>query len=464
MGVSPNPFARYQQRSPILAGQQLPLSIAQETMLFWDRLVPRSPVYNVPTPLRISGPLNIEALKRAITLIVSRHQVLRSNFLFIGGEPAQVAGPPDRVDFSLIDLSHLPSHGKAAALPQAAQEEVERPFDLARDAMLRVRVFRGDVQDHILVLTMHHIASDGWSVGVLVNELSESYLAFSTGREPNLPPLRIQYADWAKWQRELLQGPMLENLLSFWKQQLAGIPEFSDVLPLNRPRSAKQSFDGGLVRTVLPDSFTAAMAQVGQMRRATVFMVMLAAFQALLHRYSGREEIAIGAPVANRARPELMALIGCFINMVVVRGIISGNPTFLEFLARLRETALAAFFHPELPFSELVRHLRPKRSPNHTPYFQVQLVFQNYPMPPIQWPGMTVKRLDMDSAASKFDISVFIEQKENEGLEIAFEYNASLFDHAAMEQMLGEYRLVLESVVKNPETRLRDLPVLARSS
>ena len=464
MGVSPNPFARYQQRSPILAGQPLPLSVAQETMLFWDRLVPRSAVYNVPIALKIAGPLNIEALKRTVALIVSRHEVLRSNFLFIGGEPTQVAGPIDRVDFALIDLSHLPSQSRPVALHQAAQDEVGRPFDLAHDAMLRVRVFRGDAQDHILTLTMHHIASDGWSVGVLINELSEGYLAFSSGSEPNLPPLRIQYADWAKWQRDLLQGPMLENLLSFWKQQLAGIPEVSDVLPLNRPRPAKQSFAGGLVRTVLPDSLTAAMAQVGQMRRATVFMVMLAAFQALLHRYSGREEIAIGAPVANRARPELMPLIGCFINMVVVRGIISGNPTFLEFLARVRETALAAFFHPELPFSELVRHLRPKRSPNQTPYFQVQLVFQNYPMPPIQWPGVTAKRVDLDADESKFDLSVFIEQKEQEGLEIGFEYNASLFDHSAMEQMLSEYRLVLESVMKNPETRLRDLPVPARLS
>jgi Condensation domain len=464
MGVSPKPFERYQPRPPILAGQQLPLSIAQETMLFWDRLVPHSAVYNVPLVLRISGPLDIEALRRTIALIVSRHEVLRSNFLFIAGEPAQVAGPTDRVDFLLVDLSRLPAEDKSAALKDAAQDEVRRPFDLARDAMLRVRVFRGDVDEHVVVLTMHHIASDGWSVGVLVNELAEGYAAFSTGVEPNLPPLRIQYADWATWQRELLRGPALESLLAFWKQQLGGMPEFSDLIPLSQPRPAKQSFEGGVVRTVLPDSFSASMAQVGQMRRATVFMVMLGGFQALLHRYSGREDIAIGAPVANRARPELTALIGCFINMVVVRGIISGNPTFLEFLGRLRETALAAFFHPELPFSELVRHLRPKRSANHTPYFQVQLVFQNYPMPVIRWPGLTVSRIDdLDTATSKFDISVFIEQQENKGLEIAFEYNASLFEHSAMEKVLADYRLVLESVVKNPETRLRDLPVSAMS-
>jgi len=459
MGVSPKPFERYQPRPPVAAGQQLPLSIAQETMLFWDRLVPHSAVYNVPLALRLSGSLDTEALKRSIALIVSRHDVLRSNFLFIGGEPAQVAGAPDRMDFSVIDLSRLPAEEKSSAVQKAVLEEVRRPFDLAKDLMLRVRVFRAGPDDHALVLTMHHIASDGWSVGVLVNELSEAYLAFTTGSEPNLPPLRIQYADWAKWQRDLLQGPALESLLAFWKQQLAGMPEFADLIPPHHPRPATQTFAGGVVKTVLPDSFLAEMAQVGQMRRATVFMVMLAAFQALLHRYSGRDDIAIGAPVANRARPELTSLIGCFINMVVVRGILSGNPTFLEFLGRVRETALAAFFHPELPFSELVRHLRPKRSANHTPYFQVQLVFQNYPMPAIQWPGLTMSRIDIDTGTSKFDLSVFIEQKPNQGLEVLFEYNANLFEQPAINRVLEDYRLVLESVVKNPEIRLSDLPV-----
>ena len=193
------------------------------------------------------------------------------------------------------------------------------------------------------------------------------------------------------------------------------------------------------------------------MRRATVFMVMLAAFQALLQRYSGTDDISVGVPVANRTRPEFANLIGCFINVVVVRSDLSGNPTFLELLGRVREASLSAFFHPELPFSELVRHLRPKRSFSHTPLFQVQLVFQNYPMPAIQWPGLTINRFETETATSKFDLSVFIEQKE--GLEIVFEYNTSLFEQAAMQRMLDEYRLLLESVVKNPEARLRDLSV-----
>ena len=439
------------------ARQQLTLSYAQETMLFWDRFVPHSAVYNVPFAMTIEGLLDVDALRKTIQLIVSRHVVLHSNFILVRGEPAQVVGSPERPAFSVVDLSSLPADQKASRVEMTVSAEARRPFDLAKDLMLRAVLIRLGTTEHVLVITLHHIASDGWSIGAFLQEFSQAYLAFSAGKPPNLAPLPMQYADFARWQRELLQGPALERSLSFWSQQLANFPDFAEMIPLRQPRPAQQTFPGHTLRTLLPNSFVPAMAELGQTRRATVFMVMLAAFQALLGRYSGKDDVSVGVPVANRARPEFANIIGCFINMVVVRSNLAGNPTFLELLGRVRETSLAAFFHPELPFSELVRHLHPKRSTSHTPFFQVQLVFQNYPVPTIQWPGLTLKRFEVETATSKFDLSVLIEQKE--GLEIAFEYNTALFAQATMQRMLDEYRFLLESVVKHPETRLHDLPL-----
>jgi hypothetical protein len=321
--------------------------------------------------------------------------------------------------------------------------------------MLRGALLRLADSEHLLVLTMHHIASDGWSLGVLLQELSQVYLTFTGETAESLPRLQAQYADFARWQRDLLQGAASERCLSFWRQQLDGIAGLSECLPLDHARPAKQTFGGATVRTTLPGSALADFAEVGQLRRATPFMVMLAALQTLLQTYSANEEVVVGVPIANRARPEFEHLIGCFINMVVVRGDISGNPTFLDLLSRVRETALAAFLHPETPFSEVVRHLRPKRSANRTPWFQVQLVLQNYPMPEIHWPGLTLRRFDVDTATSKFDLSVLIERKEE--LEIAFEYNTDLFDLSTMQRMLGEYTNILRRALKNPDARLRDL-------
>jgi len=240
-------------------------------------------------------------------------------------------------------------------------------------------------------------------------------------------------------------------------RKLEGIAGNCELLPLDHPRPAQQTFVGATLRTALPGSSLSDFAELGQLRRATPFMVMLAALQTLLRGYSDHEDVVIGVPVANRARPEFEALIGCFINTVAVRGDLSGNPTFLELLTRIRETALAAFLHPEVPFSEVVRHLRPKRSANRTPWFQIQLVLQNYPMPEIRWPGLTVRRYEVDTATSKFDLSVLIEKKED--LEIGFEYNTDLFDPSTMQRLLGEYASLLRRVLKHPDARLRDLSV-----
>jgi hypothetical protein len=439
--------------------RQFPLSYAQETMLFWDRLVRRSAVYNVPIALHISGRLDVAALQKTIKLILTRHEVLRSHFLFTDHDPVQIVGPvpPDHACLSVVDLSGVNERQEPLAVEHAVNREARRPFDLSKDVMLRAVLFSLGKAEHILLLNMHHIAADGWSLGVLVRELSEGYLAFSEGKEPQLPALPIQYAGFAKWQRELLQGPERERLLVCWREQLAGVPEFSELLPLDRPRPVQQKFDGATIRTVLPEPFVTAMAELGQMRGATVFMVMLAAFQAFLQRYSGKNDIAVGVPVANRARTDFLNLIGCFINVVVIRGDLSVNASFLDLLSHIREASLAAFSHPELPFSELVRYLHPKRSMGHTPFFQVQFVFQNYPMPTIEWPGLNLTRYQVDTATAKFDLSVLVEPKD--GLEIGFEYNTQLFEPTTMKRLLEEYTFLLQSTVKHPETRIGDFPV-----
>ena len=426
-------------------------------MLFWDKLVPHSAVYNVPIALTIQGKVDRKALADSIDLIISRHHVLRSIFLFDHGEPSVVVRPQRENGLSFLDLSHVPPSEKPAAIQQAANAEARRPFQLAKDSMLRGKLLRSSDTEHLLVLTMHHIAADGWSVGVLLKELSQTYLALTSGAAHSLPPMQAQYADFARWQRELLHGPATERCLSFWKQQIEGMAGNSELLPLDHARPAQQTFVGATLRTTLPASSLSDFAGIGQLRRATPFMVMLAALQTLLHTYSASDEVVVGVPVANRARPEFEPLIGCFINMVVVRGDLSGNPTFLELLSRVRETALAAFLHPEVPFSEVVRHLRPKRSANRTPWFQIQLVLQNYPMPEIHWPGLTLSRFEVDTATSKFDLSVLIEMKEE--LEIGFEYNTDLFDPSTMQRLLGEYVNLLRRVIKHPDVRLRDLSV-----
>jgi len=425
-------------------------------MLFWDKLVPHSAVYNVPIAFSIQGPLDRRALADSVDLIISRHQVLRSSFRVDRGEPSVVVMPQCQTGLSFLDLSHL-SRSEATTVDQAVNAEARRPFHLAQDLMLRAALLRLSPSEHLLVLTMHHIAADGWSVGVLVKELSQAYLALA-GKAADaanaLPPLQVQYADFARWQRQLVSGPASERCLTFWRQQLEGVAANSEGLPPDHPRPPQQTFAGATLRTTLPGSSLSDFAQLGQLRRATPFMVMLAALQTLLQSYSANDELMVGVPVANR-RPEFEPLIGCFINMVVVRGDLSGNPTFLELLSRVRETALAAFLHPELPFSEVVRHLRPKRSANRTPWFQIQLVLQNYPMPSIDWPGLTVRRFEVDTATSKFDLSVLIEKKDD--LEIGFEYNTDLFDRSTMQRLLDDYASLLRRVVKHPDARLRDL-------
>jgi Condensation domain len=463
MGVSltPSEFRNAERSGSPAPTQQFTLSYAQETMLFWDRLVPRSAAYNVPVAFHLRGRLDVAALRKTIQLILARHEILRSHFVFADEDPVQVvrAVPSPEACLSIVEVPYSRAAADSRGLQQMINAAAQRPFDLAKDVLLRALLFRLAETQHALLLNMHHIAGDGWSLGILVRELSEAYFAFSRGNQPQLSALPGQYAAFAKWQRNLAQTPEWSATLSFWREQLRSLPEFSDLLQTDRPRPAQQTFTGATLRTSLPQPLVTALTELGQMRRATLFMVMLAALQILLQRSSGKNDIPVGVPLANRNRTEFQDLIGCFMNMVVIRGDLSGNPDFLTVLSRLRETALAGFFHPEVPFSELVRHLHPKRALSHTPFFQVQLAFQSYPMPDINWPGLEITRLDVDTATSKFDLSVVVEPKN--GLEIGFEYNTSLFTPDTMKRLLRQYTSILQKAVRNPNMRITDFPAEA---
>lgn len=441
--------------SPPGASQFRPLSFAQETMLFWSKLTPGSAVYNVPIAFRVRGNLNRQALLDSIGMILSRHEVLRSSFFFRRGEPCVSVRAAAELSLELVDLSAVSAENKESAVQAAANAQCRRPFDLEHQPLLRVALLRISDEEQILILTMHHIAADGWSVGVLLNELKECYRAISQRTTPSLPSLRAQYADFARLQLELVQRPDSQRSILFWKDQLAAIPLDHDPVPLDHPRGSHQTFEGATLRSLLPATTLGELTQVGQLKRATAFMVMLAALDLLLFSRSGETDTVIGVPTANRNRAEFEHLIGCFINMVAVRTRLSENMTFLELLSKVRESSLAAFLHSEVPFSEVIRHLHPRRTSNRTPIFQVQLVFQSYPMPEMDWPGLNVRRFEVDTGTSKFDLSVLVEMKET-GLEIGFEYNSGLFEQAAMQRLLDDYVGILLRVAKAPEAQLRD--------
>lgn len=424
-------------------------------MLFWNKLTPDSALYNVPIAFRIHGPLDQHALFESLHLILTRHEVLRSSFFFSGGEPSVIVRECTDPLLEILDLSSISEEERERTLQSAANAECRRPFDLLRGPLLRAALLRLSGDDHVLILTMHHIAADGWSLGVILKELGNCYRAISQHSKPNLPQLRSQYADFARWQREIVQGPESQRTITFWRNQLEGIRLDHDPIPPDYPRQPQQTFDGATLRAVLPASVLGELAQVGQLKRATPFMVMLAALHWLLSSCSGDPHTVIGVPTANRNRAEFEDLVGCFINMVAVRSVFSERMTFLELLSQVRETALAAFLHSEVPFSEVVRHVHPKRSSNRTPIFQVQLVFQSYPMPEMNWPGLVVKRFDVDTGTSKFDLSVLVELKGAE-LEIGFEYNSRLFERDSMQRMLDDYVALLSCIAKSPHARLRD--------
>ncbi len=435
----------------------LPLSFAQQRLWFIDQLEPGSVLYNVPKAFRVGGALDSASLEQSLNEIVRRHEVLRTTFSAVDGRPVQNISPRVIVSLPLVDLTDHPEGEREDEALRLINEEAYRSFDLAEGPLLRAFLVRLAAEDHILLLTLHHIISDGWSMGILYRELSALYKSFCNGRPSPLPELPIQYVDFAQWQREWLQGEVLESQGTYWKERLANLPVLQ--LPTDRPRPAVQSYHGARQSLVLTDELCEALKVLSQKERASLFMTLLAAFNVLLCRYSGQEDIVVGTPIASRNRVAIEPLIGFFVNTLVLRTDLSGDPTFRELLDRVRNAALDAYAHQDLPFEKLVEEINPERNSAHSPLSQVMFSFQNFQGSPLDLSGCSALPLDVDRGTSKFDLTLQISQESSRMLCLV-SYNTDIFDEKTIARMLGHWRTLLEKIVANPEQRVSDLPLM----
>ena len=434
-----------------------PVTFAQQRLWFLDQLEPESTSYNVPWSIRMTGTLSPEALERSLNEIVRRHEILRTTLDVVDDQPVQIVSTSLHVPLQQFDFSERADREQAAQ--DAAVEEAANRIDLKNGPLVRAKLIRLEQEDHVLLLTMHHIIFDGWSRRILVDELASLYEAFCAGRPSPHPELPLQYADFAVWQRQHLQGENLDELLNYWKQQMAGAPKTLD-LSTDRPRPAVQSFRGATANFSLSAELTEGLNRLARQAGATLFMTLLAGFQALLSRYSGQDDIVVGAPIANRSRAEVEGLIGLFANTLALRTSLAGDPSFRDLLGRVKEVALGAYAHQDMPFERLVEELRPERSLGHNPLFQVIFSLQNAPRPAFQLPGLQLKPLGaLSNVAAKFDLSFFLFEGPD-GLQGKVEYDTDLFDGSTIQRMLRHYQELLQGAVADPETRVSKLPLL----
>ncbi|WP_052519231.1 amino acid adenylation domain-containing protein [Archangium violaceum] len=443
---------------PVPREGALPLSFAQRRLWFFDRLHPQSVLYNLAMVLRLDGVLDVTSLERSFQELVHRHESLRTTFQQGEQGVVQVISASAALPLEVVDLRELAEGTREQEARRLATEEVLRPFELGRGPLLRVSLLRTGEAEHVLVLTMHHIVSDGWSMGVLAREVSALYESFREGRAPALEALPIQYADYAAWQQSWLRGEVLESKLAWWCEQLEGAPPALE-LPTDRPRPAVQSYRGALHYLHLPLALTEALRGLGQKEGVTLFMTLLAGFQALLHRYSGQEDISVGSPIAGRNRAELEGLIGFFINALVMRTKVRGEASFRELLHQVKEVALGAYAHEEVPFEKLVEALNPARDTSRAPLFQVAFALQNAPSPDLKLPGIESRPLELMGQAAKCELTLSL-RETGAGLEGVVEYSTDLFEASTMARMFGHLRTLLEGVVADPGRRVGELPLL----
>lgn len=439
-------------------GESLPLSFAQQRLWFLDQLEPGNPIYNVPQMFRIRGTLDRAALEKSLNHIVLRHEALRTTFVSNAGEPAQIISKVLKLECRLLDLENTPETVREVKAQQAAEAEVRVPFDLTLGPLVRALLIRLATDDHILVTTMHHIVSDRWSMGVFSDELAIHYAAFASGRNPDLPALSVQYSDFAMWQREWLQGTLLEEQLKYWKTQLAGISDALQ-LPTDHPRPAQMSLKGAIASRLLPRSLVQKLELLSQTEGGTLFMTLLSAFQVFLARYSGQEDIVVGSPIAGRNAAEVEPLIGFFVNTLALRGDLSGDPSFIDLLARTKEACLEAYAHQHIPFEKLVEEVQPERRLNQNPVFQVLFALQSAPLNPPQFPGVRVDRVPIHTGTSIFDMSWFMVEV-SDGLMARVEYSTDLFDSGTVERALAQLEKLLQSAVESPQRRISELDIL----
>ncbi len=427
----------------------LPLSFSQERLWFLDQWDPGATAFNMPVVLRMTGMLNVPALERSLQELAARHESLRTTFRDVAGTPVQLIVPTLDLTPARIDLTGLEPAAQEAAVVALIQEDLDWSFDLQQGPLFRVRLAQLGAESHVLLMNMHHIISDGWSISVLIMELDALYRAFVAGGPSPLPPLPVQYADYAIWQRRWLQGSVMEAQVAYWKEQLGGHPAPLD-LPTDRPRPPVQTFRGGVANLQIAPEVVQALKGLSQEQNSTLFMVLLAAFDTLLHRYSQQSDILVGTPIAGRQWREVEGLIGFFLNTLVLRVDFSGEPTFREVVQRVREVTLKAYAHQDVPFEKLLAELQLERDLSRTPLFQVFFNMTNLPGRKMDLPGLQVEEIPLPGAESKFDMTLYVNE-DNGVLDLALLYNADLFSAERMEELLRQYHFLLMAAVQNPD-------------
>ncbi len=440
-----------------------PLSYNQQGLWVLNQLMPGESLYHSPTAARLTGSLNVEALIKTLQTIVARHDGLRTIFKIVDGTPQQVV-QEFTLDVPVIDLSEKSESEREEEALGILRHEARRPFDLSQGPLIRANVLRMQPQEHILLVTMHHIVTDGWSIGIFHRELSALYEAFASGEPSPLPELPVQYGDYSVWQREWFDGALYESQLKYWKQQFAALPPALE-LPTDHPRpkvQAYRAFRGAQQTITLPADLTKRLKTLCQKENVTLFMMLMAAYQVLLHRYTGEEDIVVGTPIAGRQMPETEELIGLFINTLAMRTDLSGDVTFRRLLERVKQASLGAYAHQDLPFERLVKELQPERTLAHNPLFQVMFVLQSEEILPLQLPGLKVEHFRVDNIMANFDLTFDAVERGDE-LDCLFESNADLFENETIARMLTHFRTLLEGIVENPGRKISELPMLTES-
>ncbi|HET9913457.1 MAG TPA: amino acid adenylation domain-containing protein [Anaerolineales bacterium] len=436
----------------------LPLSFSQQRLWFLDQLEPGNTAYNIPVAIRLIGVLDPAALEQSLTEIIQRHESLRTTFSTVDDLPVQVINPPVQLALPVIDLQTFSAEGQGAEVQRLISNEALEPFDLARGPLIRTSLLKLKEEEYIFLVTMHHIVSDAWSIGVFIQELKVLYEAFSSGKTSPLPEMPIQYADFAQWQQELLQGEVLEQQLAYWKKQLAPPLPVLD-LPTDHPRPKIQTFNGAQQSSTLPESFSQRLRELSRQEGCTTFMVLLAAFNVLLARLTGQSDVIVGSPIAGRNREELENLIGFFINTVVLRTNLDGNPSFRELLKHVREVALEAYANQDIPFEKLLEELQPERDLSRTPIFQVFFNMLNFNVDSIDFSGLKGESVSRPDAESKFDLTFYISERDKQ-IQLVFVYNTDLFSQERMAEMLSQYSHLLTQIVADPDRKINHFSLI----
>ena len=440
----------------VVRDKPLPVSFAQQRLWFSDRLQPGNIAYNVYPSFRLKGMLDVAALEQSLNEIIRRHESFRTTFTIVDGQPMQVVTPNLTLKLEVCDLQHLPEAEQSAEVKRITDAEARCPFDLAQGPLIRATLLKLEEEEHLLIVAMHHITSDGWSMGILYRELTAHYRAFSCGKTPTVPVLSLQYADYAVWQRQWLQGEVIEKQISYWKKQLANAPGLMN-LKTSRPAEVMVPNYGGYQRMVLSRETSEELKALSRREGVTLFMTLLAAFKTWLSYYAERDDILVGSDIANRNRTEVEGLIGFFVNTLVLRTDLTGNPTFRELLARVREVCLGAYAHQDLPFEKVVEAVNPERHLGRNPLFQVMFgLLQEDPRRALNLPGLTIKALGIDNSTAVFDFSLYMIDDEK-GLAGAIRFNANLFDVPTVNEMTSNFEEVLNVVAAQPDIRLEEV-------